>query len=150
MNDDIMVCLRYILLAVCLFTLNCSLFEANQNALGNARTRATDEAISRSPELQKLNAVCMSVPLPSGFKFLSKGGIDDQKLSLAYRYSSDKPWVEVSDVFYQHFLSLKWKVDDLSDRYPQQIDFSDGNYRVAISMQRDGQIKYYTIYCEKL
>ncbi len=132
-----------------LISLNCFMFEANQRSLDNALTRITDKAISESPDLQKLDTICTSVPLPEGFEFASKGGLDDQKVSLAYRYSSDRSWDEARKVFYEHFSRLKWGSDDLSDRSPPQIDFSDGNYRVAISMQRDGQTNKYTIYCEK-
>ena len=113
------------------------------------QTRATDEAISQSTELQELNRVCTSVDLPSGFVFVSKGGLDDQKLSLSYSYSSDRLFDDSRVIFERYFRERGWKEDDLSYRYPKQLDFTNTEYRIAINYDTSG-ISNYSVYCERL
>ena len=137
---------------VCLAAANCVLIprpiEKKEREL---KTRATDEAIRGSEQLRVLNEVCTSVKLSPDFEFVWKGGLDDQKLSLEYHYSSKLPFADVRPLFLHHFASRGWSVTDLSDRYPKQIEFSNGEYRVAVSMISE---KYpesnLGVYCEKL
>ena len=130
--------------------LNLQACVSTQREYLKIQTRATDDAISKSLSLQELNTICVNVNLPDGFTFVSKGGIDDEKLSLAYHYYSDLPFDETRKIFESYFAEKEWSENDLSHRYPKQLDFTDGKYRIAINYSGTKGLSNYSIYCEKL
>ncbi|MGB5014854.1 MAG: hypothetical protein WBO68_12590 [Pyrinomonadaceae bacterium] len=115
------------------------------------QTRATDEAISNSAELTELNKVCLAVRLPDEFIFVSKGGIDDQKVSLSYQYRSDLSF-EVARRIVEKQLAAEvgWNEVDLSHRYPKQLEFENGSNRIVLSYQSTYSLSNYSIYCGRL
>lgn len=133
----------------CIF-LNSEASNSAQKKYLEIQTKSTDNAIRESVSLQELNSVCTNVSLPEGFAFVSKGGIDDQKISLAYHYSSRISFDEARKSFERYFAEKGWSEEDLSHRYPKQLDFTDGNYRIAVNYAEGNEISNYSIYCEKL
>ncbi len=114
------------------------------------QTRETNNAIAKSEALQELNRICVDVKLPDNFTFMSKGGIDDQKLSLAYRYYSEIPFNDARKTFEKYFADMCWSEKDLSHRYPKQLEFTNNQYLIAISFLERQSSSNYSIYCEKL
>jgi len=139
-----------ILLPLCLGLVGCSKLGEAELQYRRRQTLLTDEAISKSSELQQLNAVCTAVRLPADFAFVSKGGLDDEKISLAYQYKSDTPFETAKSVFEGYFKDMTWTETDRSDRYPRELHFTNGSYLVNITFLEKYSLSNYGIYCEKL
>lgn len=142
---------KWFLFCLILFSYGCLFFSAEeQRKYQERKTKITDEAISKSADLQQLNKVCLDVKLPDGFVFVSKGGIDDEKVSLSYHYDSDLPFDESRKTFESYFSEKGWVEEDLSHRYPKELNFTNKEYRIVISHQNKKVLSNYGIYCEKL
>ena len=117
---------------------------------GRQVTELTNKAIKDSPELQDLDKVCTQIPLPSDFRLIQKGGIDDQKISLSYHYDSQKKYLEVWQFLNTYFKENGWKfVKNESDSIMKTIEYSNDKYRVVIQNGGMRNVEY-GIYCEKI
>jgi hypothetical protein len=134
----------------CILLFGCSFNESEERGYRESQTKATDEAISHSIELQRLNAVCTSIRLPAGFTFVSKGGVDDEKIALAYYYSSTVSFGVAKQTFDHYFSESGCTEIDMSDRYPKHIDFYNDDFRISINFREKGSLSNYGICCEKL
>lgn len=138
------------ILMVIMFLQGCISSNDVQQKYLDTETRLTDEAISKSPALQELDKICSNINLPKEFVFISKGGIDDQKISLSYKYDADIAFDKAQQVFEKYFSEKGWIENNLSDRYPKQLDFTNDKYRIAIYYSNKISLSNYRIYCEKL
>ena len=150
MNKNRMVFTRILFIVTLILYQGCSALDWVQQKDREVTTQATDEAIKRSTALQELDKICTNIDLPAEFKFLGKGGLDDQKLSLAYNYYSDLQFEEGRKIFEHYFIKEGWIETDLSQRYPKQLDFANKDYRIAINYRDKFRSSNYTMYCEKL
>ena len=142
-----------VLLALTLICFSCKAINSGskeiQQKLLDEQTLETDKAIEKSKSLQELNTVCTNVPLPQSFVFVYKGGIDDQKISLAYYYKSESSFDDVRVSIEEYFDKHGWNKVDYSHRFPKQIDFTNQNYRIAVYFGNTGGLSNFSIYCEK-
>lgn len=114
-------------------------------------TEQTEKAIKNSPELQELDNVCKQIPLPSDFKFVWKGGLDDQKLSLSTHYYSETSYEEAKNIFNDYFSKNNGKLVKVKEGNISKIlEYQKENYRVVIQYGGMGKGVNYFIYCEKL
>jgi hypothetical protein len=141
--------LRIASIMVLILVQSCSIYDSFQRKNLELTTQLTNEAIKKSEALQELDKVCASVALPEGFKFVSKGGIDDQKISLSYYYNSEIPFEEIYEVFRKHFSEKGWSEKNLAHRYPKQVEFYNDDYRIYLS-HGSGNLSNYGVNCEKL
>lgn len=113
-------------------------------------TRQTEEAIKNSHELQELDKMCKQIPLPLDFKFVWKGGIDDEKISLSSYYYSETSLGETKNFYNQYFIQNNWHKENEDNSYPPSVEFRNSTYRVVIHNGGMGSRTNYSIYCEKL
>ena len=149
MSKRLMSLQTTLFIAVLILVQSCSLYDSFQRKNVETTTRLTDEAIKKSEALQELEKVCTSVNLPEEFKFVSRGGIDDQKVTLSYYYNSDTPFGEVHNIFKKHFLEKGWTENDLAHQYPKQVKFYNDKYSVTL-WHSSGNLSNYSVSCEKL
>lgn len=113
-------------------------------------TEQTNEAIKNSPELKQLDKVCTQIPLLADFQFVQKGGIDDQKISLSYKYNSETRYEEFWKVLKNYFEQNNWKLVKEGEGTISSIkiiEFTNEKFRVV---QHKGMRSVdYGIYCEK-
>lgn len=110
----------------------------------------TEKAIKNSPELQELDKMCSQIPLPKDFKFISKGGLDDQKVTLSTYYYSETDFQEVRQLFKDYFNQKGWDLIKEDSSYPKVIEFASDYF--LVSLQNGGMSKdaNYSVYCEKI
>jgi hypothetical protein len=113
-------------------------------------TKYTEEAIKNSPELQELDKMCSQIPLPKDFKFISKGGLDDQAISLSTYYYSETSYQEAKQLFKDYFNQKGWNLIKEDDSYPKVIEFKDNTFLVSLQYGGMGSDVNYSIYCEKI
>ena len=114
-------------------------------------TRQIEEAIKNDPELAELDSVCKQVPVPEDFKFIWKGGLDDQKVSFSTYYFSHIRYEDARRIWDDYFHRNDWKlVGRKEGRISKVSEFRNASYRVIIQFGGMGKSVNYSIYCEKL
>lgn len=144
------VCLTLVLLVCVLILSACENISRLSNGLDRQLERNTEEAISKSPALQEVDKVCREVPLPSDFVFVRKGGLDDQKITLSYYYSSKTKYEEAQGLWRNYFEGTGWRLIKVSDFPSKSMEFRNETYRISTFYGGMGSGVDYSIYCEKL
>lgn len=108
-------------------------FKKAANAVDEAQTKATEEAVQNDPKLRMVDDICSAIPLPSDAKFIRKGDLDDQEVTIGVYYSSDTPYDVLAVSWNNYFASTNWsrtKKDETDSR--KILDFENETYRVNI------------------
>ncbi len=114
-------------------------------------TRQTEEAIKNDPELGELDSVCKQVPVPENFKFMRKGGLDDERITLSTFYFSNMRYEDARLVWDDYFHRSGWRLVRRNEgRISKVSEFRNASYGVIIQFGGMGKSVNYSIFCEKL
>jgi hypothetical protein len=146
------ICLIF-LVFVCLSCRDLPGIKQLSEADATVTTKLTEEAIKNSTQLQELDNVCKEIPLPPDFRFIWKGGIDDQKITLSTHYYSETKYEETWALLKRYFAQNGWRIVKDGEGTISSIkiiEFTNGNYRVINQYGGMEKRTNYSICCEKL
>lgn len=125
-----------------------TVFKKIAEASDEAETKAAEEAIRRDPKLRMVDQACSAIPLPSDAKFIKKGGLDDQKVTLSTYYSSDTPYQALAVSWNTYFISSNWTLirRDESDRRKISVYENDA-YTVSVQYGGMGDPPSFSFNC---
>lgn len=110
--------------------------------------KETDEAIAKTPELQKLDAICTSIPKGEQFKLYSKRLAHNYPLTLFYSYSSSEAYDSADRRFKEYFAGMQWTHQEIGSMNPVS-EYTKFPYRVTIQFGGMGPNATYGFSCEK-
>jgi hypothetical protein len=116
-------------------------------------TRETNEAIQKSPALQKLNHLCTEqIPLPDGFVLVNKSRDFNEERFLSYGYRASNDYESVKHFYIGHFTQNGWEVAGQKNGGwgPSNVRFRNGEYQVTIYNMRATDGINYALVCAKL
>ena len=116
----------------------------------NEKMRIAEEAIEKSPELQKLDKFCRQISLPPDFRFVRLDLPDTRKTFLSYYFQSETNYEDVKEFFREYFRQNNWEFETGLSSYPKAFKFRKNNYTTEINSGGTGKRAYYLISCEKL
>lgn len=150
MNHAVGICAIVALVSVIFCSCRVPFSRDAEREYRNLQTNATNSEIAKSPDLQRLEAVCTSIRLPDTFQFVSKGGIDDRKLSLAYHYESESSFQDTKLLIVRDLKEKGWDIHDSVEKYPPEVEFFKDGYHIVLTYHSPYSLSNYGIYCEKL
>lgn len=123
-------------------------FKKVAQEIDEAGTRAAEEAIKKDPKLQMVNEVCSAIPLPADAKFIRKGDLDDQKITIGVYYSSRTPYQDLASAWNEYFTSAGWRLlgRDESERRKILVYENDA-YEVNIQYGGMGEPTVFSFGC---
>ncbi|HKO42307.1 MAG TPA: hypothetical protein VJU84_03395 [Pyrinomonadaceae bacterium] len=116
-------------------------------------TRATEEAIKKSPSLQELHRLCTEeIPRPNDFVPVSKDKDPHGERYLGYGYHSSADYKIVKEFYVDQLTKLGWQLVKQKDGGwgPREVEFRKDDHLVKIYDMGQGEGINYSLHCEKL